>query len=855
MSDSEDEVRAHDGVENENEAVERAFLSRAGQIAVACLLFFPATIAAVGFHFVVMRWLRQKWTVAVMIAVLLSVGFLFGLRGVVDGLQDAGFAYDSGAFWWGLLWVYVLAGGLVGVWAGMVPYPMLHYQLWVSPHIRELKGGAVDWRSRFSYRRAPWEAMNLRARVKALKAGEAAENGSVPLGVEEPLSDNPLSSIDAVVSRTPTEANLGMVMTGGTGAGKTTVLKSMVHAEVSTGSVKHIAYVDLKGDKALAADIARMCHDNGYRFYHVSQGRLNEYDIPLSDGMCSYDPLATGGVQRAGTVLNLRVWTEESDKYRSDMQEFLNALFTLFDVVDPKNVPLVRWDCGMVQAVEDACSIDAFRQLVDAAKGTDAYEAGVSVYRKLSRGADLAAQASAVAGKMRALSMSAFGPHLSANPYDYHMIDIARDTADDAPPCVILFTVPSGADKETARTLGALFFSDMARVMDHRQRHGEKSPLSLYCDEFQEIPITFVTPLLEKGRSAGLRTTLAAQSFSHIVTAAPGNGEAYLTTVCDTIGSFLVCSGAGGDSAERVAGIAGKGKRASWRRSNDNQTHMFSLNFLNRKNQNVTEDAAEDWFTPPELFTRLVSPKPENGFRSEAVYLVKGGAPEGASWRERRRRRREAGSTGGVWVRKVRLIPPDQVLADAYNTADADRALEANRARFEEVRAAVGGPYSSPAVDGVLDTPAGGGKGGSSGRKRRGKRGGRSHGGVQSPSSAQAAGGGAPASGGAPVVATGVVGSSAAAGSAPGSYAPGGGLPGTRPAGSRGGAPASALPGVPVGGLPGVPSASSPGVVVEDSCRSRRGGGGASGASASHDAGGGGGTPTGVVPVRRGLRR
>ena len=492
---------------------------------------------------------------------------------------------------------------------------------------------------------------------------------------------------------------------------------------------------------------------------------------------------------------------------------------------------------------------------MDAAKGTDAYEAGVSVYRKLSRGADLAAQASAVAGKMRALSMSAFGPHLSANPYDYHMIDIARDTADDAPPCVILFTVPSGADKETARTLGALFFSDMARVMDHRQRHGEKSPLSLYCDEFQEIPITFVTPLLEKGRSAGLRTTLAAQSFSHIVTAAPGNGEAYLTTVCDTIGSFLVCSGAGGDSAERVAGIAGKGKWAAWRRANDNQTHMFSLNFLNRKNQNVTEDAAEDWFTPPELFTRLVSPKPENGFRSEAVYLVKGGAPEGASWRERRRRRREAGSTGGVWVRKVRLIPPDQVLADAYNTADADRALEANRARFEEVRAAVGGPYSSPAVDGVLDTPAGGGKGGSSGRKRRGKRGGRSHGGAQSPSSAQAAGGGAPASGGAPVVAAGVVSSSAAAGSAPGSYAPGGGLPGTRPAGSRGGAPASALPGVPAGGLPGVPSASSPGIVVEDSSRSRRGVGGASGASASHDAGGGDGTPSDLAPVRRGLRR
>ena len=816
MSDSENDVRAHDGIENENEAVERAFLSRASQIAVACLLFFPATIAAVGFHFVVMRWLRQKWTVAVMIAALLSVALLFGLRGVVAGLQGAGFAYDSGEFWWGLLWLYVLLGALVGVWAGMVPYPMLHYQLRVSPHIRELKG-AGDWKSRFSYRRAPWEAMNRRARMKALKAGMAAENGSVPLGVEEPLSDNPLSQTDEIVARTPTEANLGMVMTGGSGAGKTTTLKSMLYAEVSTGSVKHIAYMDLKGDKALAADIAAMCKENGYQFYHVSQGRLNEYDIPLSDGMCSYDPLATGGVQRAGTVLNLRVWTEESDKYRSDMQEFLNALFTLFDAVDPKDVPLIRCERGMVQAVEDACNIDAFRQLVDAAKGTDAYEAGAGVYRKLSRGADLSAQASAVAGKMRALSMSAFGPHLSANPYDYHMIDIARDTADDAPPCVILFTVPSGADKETARTLGALFFSDMARVMDHRQRHGEKSPLSLYCDEFQEIPITFVTPLLEKGRSAGLRTTLAAQSFSHIVTAAPGNGEAYLTTVCDTISSFLVCSGAGGDSAERVAGIAGKGKRAAWRRTNDNQTHMFSLNFFNRKNQNVTEDASEDWFTPPELFTRLVSPKPDNGFRSEAVYLVKGGAPEGVGWRERRRRKREAGSTGGVWVRKVRLIPPDQVLGDSYNKAAADRALAVNVARFEEIRAAVGGTASSPVVNAPLDAPAGGGQAGSSGRKRRGKRGGRAHGGGQSsPGSAPESG--APTGGVA-------------------SASPAGGLPGTRPAGSStGGSPVAALPGVPVGGLPGTVPA----------------GGSAGSAPAGPSPAGG---SAGGAPVRRGLRR
>ena len=244
---------------------------------------------------------------------------------------------------------------------------------------------------------------------------------------------------------------------------------------------------------------------------------------------------------------------------------------------------------------------------------------------------------------------------------------------------------------------------------------------------------------------------------------------------------------------------------------------MFSLNFLNRKNQNVTEDASEDWFTPPELFTRLVSPKPDNGFRSEAVYLVKGGAPEGVGWRERRRRRREAGSTGGVWVRKVRLIPPDQVLGDSYNKAAADRALAVNVARFEEIRAAVGGGESARVDSGVLPSPGDGrASGGSQGRKR----GGRAHGGGQSSP------GGAPESG-AP---TGGVASAS----------PVGGLPGTRPAGgSAGSAPVSVLPGVPVGGLPGTVPA----------------GGSAGSAPAGSSPTGGSGGPVGGAPVRRGLRR
>ena len=203
------------------------------------------------------------------------------------------------------------------------------------------------------------------------------------------------------------------------------------------------------------------------------------------------------------------------------------------------------------------------------------------------------------------------------------------------------------------------------------------------------------------------------------------------------------------------------------------------------------------------------------------MYLVKGGAPEGVGWRERRRRKREAGSTGGVWVRKVRLIPPDQVLGDSYNKAAADRALAVNVARFEEIRAAVGGGESARVDSGALPSPGDGrASGGSQGRKRRGKRGGRAHsGGQSSPGSAPESG--APTGGVA-------------------SASPAGGLPGTRPTGSSSGsAPASALPGVPVGGLPGTVPTGGPVAGSSDGSSPTVGSGG----------------PVGGAPVRRGLRR
>ncbi len=71
-----------------------------------------------------------------------------------------------------------MAGVLVGAWwACGLAWPQIYVALPVaceSPHIRELKGAGTG-KSRFSYR-FPWEAMNRRARLKALKAGVAAEN-------------------------------------------------------------------------------------------------------------------------------------------------------------------------------------------------------------------------------------------------------------------------------------------------------------------------------------------------------------------------------------------------------------------------------------------------------------------------------------------------------------------------------------------------------------------------------------------------------------------------------------------------------------------------------------------------------
>lgn len=682
----------------ENDRAEEYVESRVGSFVLVMAVLFPATVVAYVFYRVVMRWARQRFLVALLVGAVLTVVDAVALRGALAVFPELTInnAVTAG-FWWSVLVVYCLAAAPLGLLAGLVVYGSYYYTIRTSPHLREVPT-PTDWRSTFVFRRSPWEYFKYRAKLKRLRAGDANTADGTALGIEDRMRD--IDDItDEIVIRTNAQKNLGTLLVGGTGAGKTTTILTQVYNELNQGSDSHHVIIDLKGDNELAATLAKWCSERGIGFYHFAPGGLRDYDVPFSPGIASYDPLAAGGAQRAGTIVGMRVWSDASDLYRNLTMEYLNSLFSLIEVADPAECPSVVWDQGGVALVKSATDKVAFEELVNSAQGTRVGAEAVEVLRKLKRNSSggMGDQIGHVAGMMRTLLTSAYGDHMVRNSVDANHIDLAKLTEDGAPQSVILFSISSGADRELGRYFGSLILNDLARVMDIRQRTGQKNPLYVYVDEFQVVPVDFIKPLIEKGRSARIYSLWAAQSLEHIATASSEQGEAYLNAVIDTVSCFIICAGSSGTSGERAASIAGKDYVPHYRRTNANQTHVYSLNFLNRKNNLVGEELREGYVTPPAWFTNLSIPTKDNGWKATAVYMVKGAAPKP--------RRRFGGaaplarSRGGVWARKVRLVPVDAVLEEVYtiearrgararNVAEADR-LEAEARAAEDARAGV----------------------------------------------------------------------------------------------------------------------------------------------------------------------
>ena len=188
------------------------------------------------------------------------------------------------------------------------------------------------------------------------------------------------------------------------------------------------------------------------------------------------------------------------------------------------------------------------------------------------------------------------------------------------PGAVVLFSLNSDAEPQTAKNIGAIIMNDFSRLSAQRREAGLKNDLNIYIDEFQTLPPDTVKGLLEKARESHMAITLALQSLNQIVAA---GSDAYLRSMLDTCSNFIVHAGATEKSAEIMSDIIGKTKKEIYSSTRKKKSFFLTINFSENRNQFVQTRIEDRYIVEPEKFMKLSSPDANNDYRTTAMYLTK----------------------------------------------------------------------------------------------------------------------------------------------------------------------------------------------------------------------------------------
>jgi hypothetical protein len=392
--------------------------------------------------------------------------------------------------------------------------------------------------------------------------------------------------------------------------------------------------VDFKRDPELAAKIATWTKEAGGEFYHFVNGDPKDYNIPNSPGQAFFDPLAAGSpTSKADMVLGMREYDTASAVYKANMQQLLQVLFSMLDQADrsktlgssdadvAKTRKDIKWDEGGIYQLASVATASGFENLAIACHGKPVQHHAEELLEEIKgHRSQMAHALNELAGQIRTIVASEYGRWTKTLPGTRN-IDLYELTKN--PGNVILFSLNSDSEPDFAKYIGGLIFAELTNVSARRRNNSLNNPVMVYVDEFQIIPPTAVTGLLEKSRASNMGMTLAQQSFEQIISAAPSTGEAYLLAIMDTCSNFIIHNGATEDSAVRLSKILGKHKVTKYRASNKNESFFLSLNWKNKREAVISSSEEEEWVFPPRKFMTLTSPSEGNGWKSTAILINK----------------------------------------------------------------------------------------------------------------------------------------------------------------------------------------------------------------------------------------
>lgn len=642
-----------------------SLLAALRNIVIIGILFLPSVIVGYAI-FSLLRWFRLRPYIVSVISLFVVV--------VLIGL------------WWGLDYNQQLVDYFTGGWAGLrdnwtdlLPSVLTVYAIigvafgWFSamfkardmrkrPELLEFSG---YWMYQFTYRKTPFEIYRRNKKVRGLKDGSFREDDRAPLGVDE--------EDDTLVSRYDAEAVQHLLITGGTGSGKTISMLSLIKNDIR--SSKPVFVVDLKRSPDLASKLAKWTHDYGGEFYHFVNGAPETYDIPYSPCQSYYDPLKSGSnTSKQDMILSMREYDANSAVYKSNMQRLLSVIFNFTTVVRKlreseyekygRNTICndIDWDRGGMHMLFSASKMENFKQLLNTCADLNNPKISPIAQEVLNE----------IGGKHKSMLVHSLGELqgqlqiIIASEYGDWMQsvqggrNIGLYDASVTPGSVVLFSLNSDDEKEFARFVGSIIMSDITRVSAERRNKDDSNLVNIYIDEFQILVPDSVTDLLEKSRASAMGVTLAQQSLSQVMKSAAGDGSAYLESILDTCSSFIFHAGAGYDTAERMAKIVGEHDVEVYSTNKRQNRYFFSFNFREDREGLTNTKLERRWIVEPSRFQNLSSPTKSNNYKSTAIIIKKASADP--------RYKNQTGSK----VRETWMIPEDEVLEKVYEPSNSE---------------------------------------------------------------------------------------------------------------------------------------------------------------------------------------
>lgn len=297
-----------------------------------------------------------------------------------------------------------------------------------------------------------------------------------------------------------------VLITGSTGSGKTTTMKSiMIQAAMRK---KSVVFFDFKGETDILDDLQKLADSLGIPFYEFSARRCT----------FSYDPLINlNETGRVEALLNTRRWSADGsdEHYKTSTQLLIQNLVRAYD--EYRKQSTVEQGKNYLKGLYEFTP--RYKPTVNERDGLNTLVKQLEIILT-SRAKDLFTS-------------------------DKEKFSFERDDQ-----YIIAFSFIS-ANKSLANSLSSFIFQDL---MDRGTGRAYNPKLLLTVDEFGTLENSaIIKDILEKGRSGGIQTVFSVLDINQI---AMTTGDHFVQAILGTINTLILHAGATTKTAELMGGVS-----------------------------------------------------------------------------------------------------------------------------------------------------------------------------------------------------------------------------------------------------------------------------------------------------------